>query len=36
MVSAHALVDARVRMREEHRILERRGMVGRIVDRYGG
>jgi len=25
-----------VRVRETHRILERRGMVGRIVGRYGG
>ena len=26
----------RVRVRQEHRILERRGMVGKVVGRYGG
>ena len=26
----------KVRVREHHRIAERRGMVGRIVGRYGG
>jgi hypothetical protein len=26
----------KVRVREEHRILERRGMVGKVVGRYGG
>ena len=26
----------KVRVREHHRIVERRGMVGRIVGRYGG
>jgi hypothetical protein len=29
-------VGARVRVREHHRIAERRGLVGRIVGRYGG
>jgi hypothetical protein len=30
------LVGTRVRVREEYRILERRGMVGKVVGRYGG
>jgi hypothetical protein len=30
------LVGTRVRVRQEHRILERRGMVGKVVGRYGG
>jgi hypothetical protein len=29
-------VGAKVRVREHHRIAGRRGMVGRIVGRYGG
>jgi hypothetical protein len=29
-------VSMRVRVRQEHRILERRGMVGKVVGRYGG
>ena len=29
-------VGMRVRVRQEHRILERRGMVGKVVGRYGG
>jgi hypothetical protein len=29
-------IGATVRVREHHRIAERRGMVGRIADRYGG
>jgi hypothetical protein len=29
-------IGATVRVRERHRIAERRGMVGRITDRYGG
>ena len=29
-------VGATVRVRERHRIAERRGLVGRITDRYGG
>ena len=29
-------VGATVRVREHHRIAERRGMVGRIADHYGG
>ena len=29
-------VGTTVRVHEHHRIAERRGMVGRIVDRYGG
>ena len=31
-----ARVGTKVRVCERHRIPERRGMVGRIVDRYGG
>jgi hypothetical protein len=27
---------ARVRVRESHRIVERRGKVGKVLDRYGG
>ena len=29
-------IGATVRVRERHRIAERRGMVGRITDHYGG
>ena len=29
-------VGTKVRVRQEHRILERRGMVGTVVGRYGG
>lgn len=29
-------IGARVRVREHHRIAERRGMVGEVVGRYGG
>jgi hypothetical protein len=29
-------IDTTVRVREHHRIAERRGMVGTIVDHYGG
>jgi hypothetical protein len=29
-------IGATVRVRERHRIAERRGMVGRVADRYGG
>jgi hypothetical protein len=29
-------VGTKVRVRQEHRILKRRGMVGKIVGRYGG
>jgi len=29
-------IGATVRVRERHRIAERRGMVGRIADHYGG
>jgi hypothetical protein len=29
-------IGATVRVRERHRIAERRGMLGRIIDRYGG
>jgi hypothetical protein len=29
-------IEATVRVRERHRIAERRGMVGRITDCYGG
>ncbi len=30
------VVGMKVRVRQEHRILERRGMVGKVVGRYGG
>jgi hypothetical protein len=30
------VVGMRVKVRQEHRILERRGMVGKVVGRYGG
>jgi hypothetical protein len=30
------VVGTKVRVRQEHRILERRGMVGKVVGRYGG
>jgi hypothetical protein len=30
------LVGARVRVGERHRIAERRGLVGTVVERYGG
>jgi hypothetical protein len=29
-------VGTKVRVRQEHRILKRRGMVGKVVGRYGG
>jgi hypothetical protein len=29
-------MGTKVRVRKEHRILERRGMVGKVVGRYGG
>jgi hypothetical protein len=29
-------IGATVRVREHHRIAERRGLVGRVADRYGG
>ncbi len=31
-----ASVGTKVRVRQEHRILERRGMVGKVVGRHGG
>jgi hypothetical protein len=31
-----SFVGTKVRVRQEHRILERRGMVGKVVGRYGG
>jgi hypothetical protein len=31
-----ASVSMRVRVRQEHRILQRRGMVGKVVGRHGG
>jgi hypothetical protein len=31
-----AYVGKKVRVRQEHRFLERRGMVGDVVGRYGG
>ena len=36
MKSEEVRIGAMVRVREHHTIAERRGMVGRIVDRYGG
>ena len=36
MRSEEARVGMKVRVCEHHRISERRGMVGRIVSRYGG
>jgi hypothetical protein len=33
---AASFVGTKVRVREKHRILERRGMVGKVVGRYGG
>ena len=36
LVTGEVRVGARVRVREHHRIAGRRGMVGRIVGRYGG
>ncbi len=33
---ACVVVGTKVRVRQEHRILERRGMVGKVVGRYGG
>jgi hypothetical protein len=35
MRAEEACVGMKVRVREEHRILERRGMVGKVVGRYG-
>jgi hypothetical protein len=34
--SEEVRIGMKVRVREHHRIAERRGMVGRIVGRYGG
>jgi len=31
-----SFVGTKVRVRQEHRILERRGMIGKVVGRYGG
>jgi hypothetical protein len=36
MVPDNVHIGATVRVREHHRIVERRGMVGRIANRYGG
>lgn len=36
VVTGEARVGARVRVRGHHRIAQRRGMVGMIIDRYGG
>lgn len=36
MTPEEVRIDAPVRVGEHHRITERRGMVGTIVDRYGG
>jgi hypothetical protein len=36
MKSGNVYIGATVRVRERHRIAERRGMVGTIADRYGG
>jgi hypothetical protein len=35
-VEEACFVGTKVRVRQEHRILERRGMVGKVVGRYGG
>lgn len=34
--SEEVCIGKSVRVRDHHRIAERRGMVGRVVDRYGG
>jgi hypothetical protein len=36
LVIGEARVGVRVRVRGHHRIAERRGMVGTVVERYGG
>ncbi len=36
LVTGEARVGARVRVRAHHGIAERRGMVGTVVERYGG
>jgi hypothetical protein len=36
MRAEEACVGTKVRVRQEHRILGRRGMVGKVVGRYGG
>ena len=36
MKSEEVRIGAMVKVIEHHRIAQRRGMVGRIVDRYGG
>ena len=36
MRAEEAFVGTKVRVRQEYRILERRGMVGKVVGRYGG
>ena len=36
MTPERALPGTRVRVTEDHRIEERRGLVGTVVDRYGG
>jgi hypothetical protein len=36
MKSGNVYIGATVKVCERHRIAERRGMVGRIADRYGG
>ena len=36
MRAEEACVGMKVRVCKEHRILEQRGMVGRVVGRYGG
>ncbi len=36
MRAEEACVGMKVRVRKEHRIAERRGMVGRVVGSYGG
>lgn len=36
MSPEEARIGMQVRVRQHHRILERRGMVGRVVGRYGG
>jgi hypothetical protein len=36
VTAEEACVGMKVRVSKEHRILERRGVVGRVVGRYGG
>jgi hypothetical protein len=36
MIAEQARLGMRVRVMEHHRVEERRGLVGKVVDRYGG